>query len=65
MSTVEDIQRGQPGSSALGPTGQQARDLYRAATGRRSLAEEAQRALPGAALHRRWDEAIASRAGGE
>lgn len=57
--TWEDIERKQlPGTSQAGPTAAQARDVYRAFTGRRDLGEEVQRAMPAAALHRRWDEAV-------
>lgn len=55
----EDVERKKvPGTSQLGPTASQAGDVYDAFRGRRDLGEEFQRALPGAAVHRRWDEAV-------
>lgn len=55
----EDVERRRvPLSSQVGPTIRQAGDVYDAFRGRRSLGEEIQRAMPGAAVHRRWDEAL-------
>lgn len=62
-TAFEDTQRRNlPLTSHTGPTAGQARDVYRAFTGRRSVTEEAQRAAPFAAVHRRWDENVAQAA---
>lgn len=55
--TVEDVRAHRtPGSSQIGPTASQARNIVAATQGRRDLGKEFESALPGSALYKKWND---------
>lgn len=58
---VEDVRNDRlPGSSNIGPTASQARNVTQALSGSRDLGKEFESALPGSAWYRKWnDESVA------
>lgn len=59
--TVEDVRANRtPGSSQIGPTASQARNIVSATQGRRDLGKEFEAALPGSALYKKWNDGPAT-----
>lgn len=55
--TIEDVRSHRtPGSSQIGPTASQARNIVAATQGRRDLGKEFEAALPGSALYKKWND---------
>lgn len=55
--TYEDVQaRRTPGSSLVGPSVSQARNIVAASQGRRDAGKEFEAALPGSALYKKWND---------
>lgn len=58
---VDDVRNERlPGSSAVGPTASQARNVTQALTGSRDLGKEFESALPGSAWYRKWNDGPAT-----
>ena len=58
---VDDVRNDRlPGSSAVGPTASQARNVTQALTGSRDLGKEFESALPGSAWYRKWNDGPAT-----
>lgn len=58
---VDDVRNDRlPGSSAVGPTASQARNVTQALTGSRDLGKEFESALPGSAWYRKWNDGQAT-----
>ena len=58
---VDDVRNDRlPGSSAVGPTASQARNVTQALIGSRDLGKEFESALPGSAWYRKWNDGPAT-----